>query len=69
MANRIMSSFGMRVALALSLFATSARAGFDWGASLDFDVVVLANPYSSKAPEYTSSANRAEYVVGDVGLV
>ena len=39
------------------------------GASLDFDVVVLANPYSSKAPEYTSSANRAEYVVGDVGLV
>ena len=35
MANRIMSSFGMRVALALSLFATSARAGFDWGAGCE----------------------------------
>ena len=35
MAIRMANSFGMRVALALSLFATSARAGFDWGAGCE----------------------------------
>ena len=35
MAIRMANSFGMRVALALLLFATSARAGFDWGAGCE----------------------------------
>lgn len=35
MATRTMDSFGKRVALALSLFATFARAGFDWGAGCE----------------------------------